>query len=161
MKLNWKQANIREPITYRAAVDGQLDETAWEETAVQVWRFFTAEIAPLNDATTWEVVRCDFWMDTGRLLVFVAQADMEERIDKGVCEIVSMEFADTWNRCASAHGDSDAQFVKALLKAQRRYAAVFSRVLERLIRAGECQSLKGREVQFWNAGDELVASEQF
>ncbi len=160
MKLEWKQANIREPITYRAGVSGAPTPQDWEAVASQMWDFFVREITPLNEPETWQVVRCEFWMDSGRLITFVAKENFDRRIDKGTCELVISEFAQLWQQLATTHAASDAAFVGALMKAQRRYARIFVLALKHAVAAIPSHPLKGREVQFWNADAEHILTEK-
>lgn len=157
----WKQANIKKPITYRAAFVLAPDLSDGLAAARVAWSFFSTEILNHYSKMPWEYVRCDFRLDTGRIAFFPAIDPFHQSQVLATCEMVSRELLDVWSGCAERNKLNDELFLSDIYSQENALSAVITKAANLEIFNNGSHPLAGRRVEYWHFGSKLIAREKF
>ena len=159
MNLDWKNTKIGDEITWRTIISGELSDAAMVSSLADMWDIFWSRIQLLNNDVDWNAINCEYWMDSGRLILFVKHKDNMERIDKGTCEVVIMPFLKQWEKLSAQHPDSGGDFDAAL----RRYQKQFSKLVIEAAKMSQSFGYLAKKkpvIEFWDADSLCVQSWQ-
>jgi hypothetical protein len=155
MPLEWREPD-RDYRTFNAEVSGALDRSTAFSAFTDMWRCFFLQVAPLNRRDDWDQVRIEFWPDSGRCIVFVANSERVDRVDRGCCQLISQSLAATWSKFASIHANDDERFDRAIVEEEKRLIQFAVDAADEVAK-GE-PALRGLQVEFWNADSALLDS---
>ncbi|MFT3781038.1 MAG: hypothetical protein QM790_03415 [Nibricoccus sp.] len=155
MSLSWTEPSKGDR-AFIAEVVGAFSAGKASDVFRDAWRFLMTTVVPLNERADWDHIRCEFWLDSGRCVIFVAHAEKVDRIDRGCCQIVSRDLMSVWERCASRFADSDEDFSRAIVEEERKLMSFAVDAANAV--AKEMTGLRGVDIEFWDADASLLES---
>lgn len=138
--------------TFIAEIAGVFESNLSSKVFVEAWRFFLKEIVPMNRRSDWNHIHCEFWLDSGRCILFVDHCEMIGRIDRSCCQILSPDLSAIWAKCARIEGEND--FERAVGEEITKLIAAALGGLVVAVR--DSDGLHGVEVEFWDADSKVL-----
>ncbi|MEM9481326.1 MAG: hypothetical protein AAGA58_16875 [Verrucomicrobiota bacterium] len=141
--MNWTKEENRGDIIFTLEVA----ETPKVEIFKEVWNVFSNQIIELNSGINWDFIMVEFWLDSGRVIIFPSARGSFDRIEKALCQVFSEKMLSTYEELVNS-GIDDNEFDKRL----RDMRDTCARYVE--IAAKE-SALANLELAFWDADEEL------
>jgi hypothetical protein len=95
--IQWSiQSDIPGHVLYVGTAAEAVSEEEYEGALLEMWRLFANKVVPLNDADSWDHVRCELALNAGYIAVYVAVRPFDQRVDAGTCKLELTEFSDIW-----------------------------------------------------------------
>jgi hypothetical protein len=83
--MEWKISNAKGSGTDYL---GHAGTASFADAAPELWRKFLEASAPLNADLSWDHLRVEIWLDSGRVILFPATALFRHRIEKSSCQMI-------------------------------------------------------------------------
>ncbi len=124
-----------------------------EEALTEFCQHIKQHVIPKNDGVSWDCLRIEFWVDSGRIIAFPISSLKPDRIEKAGCQVVFADLLAQYEHLADSDLDDDA-FVAALLVVEREW-------INKILSAAQRASLTGNRFQFWDGeGEQPICDKQ-
>lgn len=96
-----------------------------EQAFQELWCKYSNDAAPLNAETSWDHLRIELWLDSGRVILFPAKRPFQKRFENALCQINCPELLNFYETLIEAHLP-DEKFEVAMTQKEKEIAEMLS-----------------------------------
>ena len=104
---------------------GYAENILFDQAAFELWQKYCEDVAPANATVTWDHLRVEMWLDSGRVILFPTMSPFRHRIEKAVCQIICPDLLNFYETLIEAD-IPDNEFEVALSKKEQEVADLLS-----------------------------------
>jgi hypothetical protein len=102
--MHWRVSNAKNGGTDYI---GDAQTLSVSQAAQELWRKYIEDAAPKNKEVTWDYLRIEVWLDSGRIILFPATNPFRRRIEKSACQISCPDLLGSFNEMADSKSDDE------------------------------------------------------
>ena len=87
---------------------GYAQATPISAATKELWLKYLKDAAPLNAGVSWDHLRVEIWLDSGRIILFPSPSPFRCRVEKAMCQIVCPDLLASYDETADSNLSDDA-----------------------------------------------------
>lgn len=102
--MHWRVSNTK---NRGADYIGDAEKSPINQAAQELWRKYIEDAASKNKEISWDHLRVEVWLDSGRIILYPAMSPFRQRIEKSACQISCPDLLESFNEMADSKKDDE------------------------------------------------------